>query len=87
MVTKHLPHFQSPFCNCVHNCTSEEVHTAQNTSSFLPGIQICLLIVVFILPAVLGMTTTCMIQGLVSSGVTLVKPNEVDEPSQECVEC
>ena len=55
----HLSHFQAPFC--VHNYTSEKIHISQNTPSFLPGIQICLLIVVFILPAVLGLTTTRMI--------------------------
>ena len=48
--------------------------------SFIPGIQIRLLIVVFILSALLGLTTTRMIYGLVSSGVTFLKLKEVDEP-------
>ena len=48
--------------------------------SFLPGIQIFLLMVVFILSAVLGITTTRKIYGLVLSGATFVKLKDVDEP-------
>ena len=54
--------------------------TSWTVLSFIPGIQIRLLIVVFILSAVLGLTTTRMIYGLVSSGVTFLKVKEVDEP-------
>ena len=65
---------------------SSDIHTCNSAwtiISFIPGIQICLLIVVLTLATALWLTTTRITYGVLSSGAKFVKLKEVDEPVME----